>query len=366
MATTQLICSNHASATRPMLERIPDLEGLTDQQAAFRVNWTWYRAEHLFVAGDILIIDKSLAGYRGDTVVNDYRIGVEAHDYRGHYDNHDGVVIEVRRATSAISRSSERMNLPPIKSLGEIFQRIDSQAPRPYEGYGIQRITSPDLLATRGIRAHQLTIAGGMGDVYFPGTLFVRNLLVEAGTNLIVSRDLESMEEIMVHGSLTVGGHVTCDDRLNVRGDLDVRGYVHCGRMLVGGDVLVRLGVKAKEDVAIGRSIRADDIDCRKLFVGGNSEGTMCVKQASIGGSLNSCIAWIQGDLVVGGNLRCEDDLEVDGDVIVSGTIWSKKNLMAGDTRELRCAKRIRGYVKRGRLIETSTRPHGSRVRTRA
>lgn len=336
-----------------MLQRIPDLEGLSEKQTGFRVNWICHGRKE-FGAGDILIVDESLFAYRDDIVVIDCGHEAVARTYCASMGRRSGVVVEIRKPTVSRERAVIRASMKLPSSAVGIRELIDREKLRPTESWHMMSIQSPNLSEAQTQYFYSVTVAGNMGDVYLPRSLKVGSLLVESGSNLIICGDLVAFDDIVIRGALTVGGKIECDDRLYVSGDLYSGWFVHCGRLLVGGDTYSRLGIDCKEAAVIGGSMEVEIINCTDLYVAGDLSGLPSLKNASVGGSVKSQMIFARGTLTVGQDLRCEYELEAEGDVLVKGTIWSKTRLLAGEGRELRCSKRLRGVVKRGRLIETS------------
>jgi cytoskeletal protein CcmA (bactofilin family) len=346
-----------------MLEEVPEVTRTLGDAGlkAYRVKYILHPWDR-FVAGDTLIVNQEQPAYKGDTIVIDMFEGARFRSYQYGDSHHSGVVVEIRKAskaTAAAERQIERRKQKPIKSAAQIIERIASEMPKREEGYSTFREKFDRSNLDRLPRCHRfssVTITGGLGDVLVPESLAMGTLLVEEGTNLIVSGSLKVSDDVIVRGSLSVDDKLECDDRLYVAGDFRTKGFVDCGRLLVGGDVQGEFTIAVKEYAAIGGSLDisggGDDIRCKDLFVGGDLCASLWTENAVIARNMKSKgLIHVDNDLSVGRDLRAEE-VEAGGRIAVGGTLWSKTVIAASRTSEIVCTRRLRGRVKSGILRE--------------
>jgi len=362
MATSQSISAQQfrrSSVLDSMLEEVTELTRTLGDTAlkAYRVKYIIHPWDR-FVAGDILIVNQDQPAYRGDTGVEADGLGSAWFGvYRYGDSHHSGVVVEIRKATTAAKRQLERIKLESLASREQILERIFGELPKREEGSSAfcEKLDRSNLeRLPRCQRFSSVTIAGGLGDVIVSNSLRMGTLLVEEGTNLIISGDLKVFEDVIVRGSLSVDGNLECDDRLYVAGDFQTKGFVNCGRLLVGGNLRGRCTIDVKEYAAIGGSvgIEGDAVNCTDLFVGGDLYTFVWAENAVIVGNVKSeGLIHVDNDLSVGRDLRAEE-IEAKGKITVGGTLWSKGIISAGKTSEIVCARRLRGRIKSGTLRE--------------
>jgi cytoskeletal protein CcmA (bactofilin family) len=351
----------------PKLERAPEVNRMLDEQStcvAYRVKSapiSWREVE----VGDILIADTKLPAYEKDIVILDYEGVSWLSRCLGGNIRYSGIVLEIRKATTASKRRDDRKKVERITTTEQILARISSEMPKRYameltlsgreDATNIAQISKEKVLSS-------ITIGRDMGDVVVPHSVSVQSLLVEEGTNLIITGDLQAREDVIVRGSLSVDGKVKCDDRLYIAGDFQISHLVNCGRLLVGGNVRGRCSIDVKECAAVGGSvdIEGDAISCIDLFVGGDLCTSLWTENATIAGNVKSKgLIHVDNDLSVGRDLRAEE-VEAGGSIAVGGTLWSKTVIAAGKTNEIACAKRVRGRIKSGTLRELDPSAMGS------